>query len=281
MTIKSNILTLTFLFITNLLFSQSSYISIHAGYGWNASSGNIGGIENATYSANSNTLTDLSPVNEEQINISLGKGTSFGITGGYMLNSNIGAEIGISMLKGDVTSSKSTIVASSTIINYNNDISADMLRLNPSIVINAGLPQFNPFMKIGLIFGNGDISKKVTFLEGTHNYAMNYVYNGGWAVGTTASLGVVYTVDKQISCYCELAMINMSYAPTNGEITLDTENGVNNLPNMNINDKKILFKNSYTTQGQSTSTSEPSIGLSHQYPFGSLGLNIGVKYNLQ
>jgi hypothetical protein len=86
MTFKSNLLALTFLLFTNLLFSQSSYISIHAGYGWNASSGNISGIENATYSANSNTLTDLTPVNEEQINISLGKGSNFGLIAGYMLN---------------------------------------------------------------------------------------------------------------------------------------------------------------------------------------------------
>jgi Outer membrane protein beta-barrel domain len=280
MTFKSNLLALTFLLFSKCLFAQSSYISINAGYGWNASSGNISGIENATYSSNSNTLTDLTPINEEQINISLGKGSNFGLTAGYMLNTIIGAEIGISMLKGDVTSSKSTIVSNSTIINYNNDLSADMLRFNPSIVINAGMSQFNPYMKFGLIYGSGDITKKVSFLEGTHNYAMNYVYNGGWSVGTTASIGVLYTVDKQISCFCELTMINMSYAPTNGEITLDNENGVDNLPNMNINDKKIVFKDSYTTQGQSASTSEPSIGLSHRYPFGSLGLNIGLKYNL-
>ena len=279
MTINAKLLALTFLIISNLLFAQSSYISINGGYGWAASSGNIKGIENATYTSSSST--DLTPVNEEQINLSFGQGTSFGLSAGYMYNANIGAEIGISLLKGDNINSKSTVAGNAFIINLNNDISAEMMRISPSIIINAGMAQLNPYLKIGVIFGSGDITKKTSVLEGTHSYETSYRFNGGWAIGTTANFGVLYTLEKDISCFVELAMVNMSYAPTNGELTAKVENGVSILPSMTVNDRKIEYKDSYTSLGQNSSTSTPSVGLSQKFPFGSVGLNLGIKYNLQ
>jgi len=256
--------------ITNGLFAQGAYVSLNAGYGFGSSSGSL---QNETSGSNSTTY--------ENVNISLGKGLNFGGAYGYMFNKNVGAELGLSYLIGGTTSTKDA----STSLTDTYDYSASMLRFNPSIVIAAGLDGINPYAKFGAVIGTGSFnvnkSSSETYRSNTSVSKVTTKYNGGLALGVTASLGASYKINDKISLFGELALVSMSYAPTKGEITAYTEDGVDRLSGLKTSQKKFDFVNTYTRNSTVTpSDSQPSQSLKSKSPFGSFGLNIGLKYNL-
>ena len=70
----------------------------------------------------------------------------------------------------------------------------------------------------------------------------------------------------------------MSYAPTKGETTLATYNGIDELSTMTTNEKETEFVDSYTYNSASpTSDSQPDTDLKIRLPFGSFGINVGLK----
>jgi len=264
--------------IANGLYAQGAYVSLNAGYGLGSSSQSLANTTKT--SGSSSTITT-----EENVNLSLGKGLNFGGTFGYMLNKNIGAELGLSYLIGGTTTQKNASTGSST--NYystNTDYSASMLRINPSIVIASGLDGINPYAKFGAVIGTGsftaDVNESQTYSSKTSVFKQTTKYSGGLAVGVSASLGASFKLNDKISLFGELALISLSYAPTKGEITAYTENGADKLSSLTTNDKQTDFVDKTTTTSTATPDSQPNQQLKSKYPFGSFGLNIGLKYTL-
>lgn len=261
-------LTLSACLIANGLFAQGAYVSLNTGYGFGASSLSF---ENSTSGTNSTTY--------EQVDLSLGKGLNIGGAFGYMLNKNIGAELGLSYLLGGITTITHT--STSHVENYN--YSSNMLRINPSVVIASGLKGINPYAKFGFIIGVGSITDEYTdkTTPSSNVTARTMILNGGLALGLNASLGASFSVNDKISLFGELTMVNMSYGPTKGEITAYTYNGSDKLPSLTINDKQTDYVDTYTyTSSVSTPDSQPDKEIRQKYPFGSFGINVGVKYNL-
>ena len=254
---------------TTGMFARGEYIIINTGYGLSVSSQNIG---TSTYTNDgSNTTT----YNQEDF--SFGKGFNFGGAVGYMLNKNIGAELGFSYLSSDKTTFNSSSVNGTDVL----DLSSGMFRINPTIVIVSGMNGINPYAKFGVIIGSGFINEKDKYTT-TGNTSMSTLkLNGGNAVGVTAGLGVKYKLMGKISLFGELNMVNMSYAPTKGEITAYSLNGTDVLASLKTNQRLTNFLKSYTvTSNEPASDTEPGKSLLQKFPFGSFGLNIGVIYNL-
>ncbi|MGB0404315.1 MAG: hypothetical protein ACPGEG_09480, partial [Salibacteraceae bacterium] len=109
------------------VFSQGSYLNVNAGYNFKMGSSNIMGLYNYTETNSGST--------EEQVHSSLGKGLNLGVAFGYMFTENIGAEIGGSYLLGGKTKATDKYSDGST-TEY--EVSANMIRINPSVVISAG-----------------------------------------------------------------------------------------------------------------------------------------------
>jgi hypothetical protein len=255
--------------LTNNIYGQSKYLNINAGYGFKMSSGNVVDFYNSAGSINSYTA--------KQINLSLGKGINFGGAFGYMFNKNIGTELGFNYMLGDKSNaSPNSYFSNFDKIDYN--LYARMLRINPSIVIASGLNVINPYAKIGLIIGSGSVFKEEILNQGSNITINKIKMNGSLAIGGNAGLGVLCKLSKKMSCFGEINMVNLSYAPTKGKIEVATYNGIDVLSTKTTSEKEIEYVDSYTYfDSNPPALSEPSKGLKSKMPFGSVGITLGMR----
>jgi len=264
------------LFASNV-FSQGMYVRLNAGYGMGASSQNLEDFSNYTRAyRSSNGSYDYT---YEQVDISLGKGLNLGGALGYMFSSNFGAELGVSYLLGGKSTATETYNGSSSSDIYEYSISAKMFRINPSIILTTGSEGLSPYAKFGVIVGMGSIQMEYEYTDTEDGDVSieKLKLDGGIALGLSAALGVNYKLSESMSLFGEINMVNMSYAPTKGEVTEATYNGANELPDYTTNEKLTDFVDSYSYNSQDNqSENEPDKELKQKMPFGSFGLNLGL-----
>lgn len=258
-------------FISGNIFAQGAYVNVNAGYGFSTSSVNLYYFDFYNYSSSSNSYT------EEQICVSLGKGLNFGGTFGYMFNKNIGAELGISYLLGGKSEAKDDWSGGSATYT----LSSKMLRFSPSIIIAAGVEGVDPYARFGLIIGSGKVVYEYDETDDGDNTMMKLDLNGGIALGLNAGIGANFSISDNMSIFGEINMVNLSYAPKKGEVTEATFNGTDMLSDMTTHEKEIEFVDSYTYSYDSPpSDSEPAKELKQYLPFGSIGVNFGLRIDL-
>ena len=280
---KKNYFKILFLiFVINLLsapllFAQGAYLNINSGYATSMSSQNLSGFENSTYEFYSNSYS----LKHEQIIFSFGKGLNFGADFGYMFNKNLGAEIGVSYLIGGNTISTLTQPNNSTEIT----VSSKMLRINPSLVITSGFEKINPYAKFGLILGSGYVilssNQEISGFSGQQSNSESIKLSGAIAIGLTSGIGALYKINDKLSFFGELNMINLSYGPTKGIKTDFRIDGVDMLPSLTTRQKETEYLDSFTETSSNSNPqdSEPSKKLKQKLPFGSFGLNLGLRVN--
>ncbi len=261
---KSMLLVLAIFLLTTTLFAQGSYLNIHAGYGFKAGSA----------STSESTSSNSSQTNKH-VAFSFGKGLTMGAAFGHMFTKNIGAELGLSYLLGGKTEITDTYTRDS----YVSSISAKMLRINPSMIVSAGMENINPYAKFGLIIGKGSIKSEYTETYNGDAYFTKIKYNGGVAFGFSSAIGLMFRLGESLALITEVNMINLSYAPTKGEVTEATMNGVDQLPSMTTSQKEIKYVDKSVSTSSPT-TSIPTERVKSKYPFGSFGINIGLRINL-
>ncbi|MCH8555239.1 MAG: porin family protein [Schleiferiaceae bacterium] len=253
------------------LFGQKAYVSFTGGYGMSMSSQNLYNLGFYNYTSDNNSFT------EEQVYVSLGKGLNFGGALGYMFTKNISAELGFSYLMGGKSYAKDTYTDGIT----ENTISANMFRIMPSVVIFSGMEGINPYARFGMVIGTASTVFDVNSNVDNEIFDGRLVMNGGLAIGLNAGVGALYKLSDKISLFGELNMINLSHAPTKGEITKLNMNGTNLLPDMTTNEREIEFVDVVTIDYDTpTSDSEPNQALKQKLPFGSIGFNIGLRIDL-
>ena len=280
---KKNYFKMLFLiFVINLLsapllFAQGAYLNINSGYATSMSSQNLSGFENSTFEFYSNSYS----LKHEQIIFSFGKGLNFGADFGYMFNKNLGAEIGVSYLIGGNTISTLTQPNNSTEIT----VSSKMLRINPSLVITSGFEKINPYAKFGLILGSGYVilssNQEISGFSGQQSNSESIKLSGAIAIGLTSGIGALYKINDKLSFFGELNMINLSYGPTKGIKTDFRIDGVDMLPSLTTRQKETEYLDSFTETSSNSNPqdSEPSKKLKQKLPFGSFGLNLGLRVN--
>lgn len=250
------------------------YVGFQTGYAYKISTENL---------ANSFEMYNVSMENDdvhyESIYISHGQGFNIGGAAGYMFNKHIGAEIGISYLWGKTFEARNH----SELTNEKYTLSSNMLRLLPSIVLQIGLEKFNPYAKFGVVFGIGNVS--YTSEDYYVAQTTETKYYGGMAFGINAVIGTDFRLNDRFSLFGEINTMNMSYGPTKNEITEATENGQDILPNLRVYDKEVEYVDSYVKKPYNPNNPEPDYNQPRQemkfkLPFGSIGLNIGLKINL-
>ncbi len=249
---------------TNNLFAQGAYVNINTGYGLSMSTQNLYYFDFYNYTSGSNSST------YEQVNVSLGKGLNLGGAFGYLFNENIGVELGISYLLGGKSNAKDKYSDGST--DYT--LSSRMLRVNPSLVIASGFENINPYAKFGLIIGSGSIMYEYIDNDEGDIDVLKMKLNGGIALGLSSGIGAMFHLSDNMSFFGELNMVNLSYAPTKGKVTEATSNGADELPDMTTREKEIEFVDSYTDNSHD---SQPRKELKQKLPFGSFGVNIGLR----
>jgi hypothetical protein len=256
--------------ITNTVSAQSFYTSINAGYGFMVSGMNGYGADMF------NKKTDEKGRYREAIDFSLGEGIYFGLDLGYKITEHIGAEIGLSYLKGEIYNFETSDLET---VFDERSIRGEIYRINPSLVISATEAMFTPFAKFGVVFGFGTINH--TYKAGTNE--QDFKASEGMSIGVSGALGVEFKFLDNFSCFIQANSINMSYFPEKGEVTKWIENGKDVLAEKSVSEKQVKFTNKiYEDQigpdpNPNQDPNQPREGLGTSYPFESFGINLGVK----
>jgi opacity protein-like surface antigen len=252
---------------------KGAYVGVNVGYSAAAGAANLEDLFN---SSNPTTSNDY-----ENIKFSFGKGVNAGLSFGYMFNENIGAELGVQYLIGDKTKYSRAINSGFIIFNTSGDMSAKMIQIKPSIVLATTIKNTTPYAKFGMVIGSGKITSNAnTPLSPNISYAETRELKGGMAVGFTAAMGLNFSVSKNLFISGELNMINMQYSPKKSILTKYTENGVDRLSSLPVSAKEVEFVKKYSYNYLTpTVTTSPSQSPSYTTPFGSIGINLGLKYN--
>lgn len=258
--------------ISKNLFTQRLYFDINSGYSLGMNKDN------------------LSFENYQIVEGSLGKGLNYSASIGYMFKKNIGIEIAGSYLSGAINEEQtensdviSTTLANGTIVSYvyntyfSARINSTMYSLKPSIILASGFEKIDPYVKLGVIIGKPviEINQESRYSDTIIRKEILY---GDIAFGLTAAVGTDFNINKTISLFAEINMINLSYSPAKGKLLEYYINGEDMLPITPTHYKRTEYLDSYTDYG-TWINDEPRQTLKQKELFNSVGLNIGVKIN--
>ncbi len=254
---------------------KGAYVGVNVGYNAGAGNANVDFLD-VMNSTNTSTIDE-----SENIKFSFGKGINAGVSFGYMFNENIGAELGVQYLIGGKTKYTQTNTGGFGSSTSNADVSAKMIQINPSIVLATTIKNTTPYAKLGMVIGSGKITSNVNSTS-TPSFTSSQTseLKGGMALGFTAAMGLNFSVTNNLSISGEINMVNMQYSPKKGTVTKYTENGVDKLPSWTVRDKEFEFNKKYSRNPSTpTPTTSPSQTNAFSTPFGSIGINVGLKYN--
>lgn len=270
------------LLITNLKAEKKLYLGFGTSYHFSAAQNWIG---NSNYTSSNGQVTTKRNKGEG----SLGRGVQLDGFAGYRLNNNLSLELGLAYLYGfkneSVYSSSNT-----TYSNYYKDqMQAQSLRLLPGLKFSSGEGQLKPYARAGILLGL--ISKLESNSESNSQYfgsfpsssseETTFEASGGLSLGFAGSLGLDIKLSESVNFFSEIQMISHSWAPKKGVYTKYTEDGVDVLPNMSINEKETEFVDEYSYDSNAPSDpNQPEKELKMFLPFSSVGLRVGLSFTL-
>jgi outer membrane protein W len=264
---------------SNAQIKKGAYGSLSVGYNAAAGASNVSGdlaLNNRTTTSTGTSSTSTT----ESVKYSFGTGINAGLQFGYMINDNIGVELGVSYLLGGKTTAVETSTGGFGSGTQTTDVSAKMLQINPSVVFATSINKMSPYAKLGLVIGSGTITQNENSVSGVNNSVAKAEYKGGIALGFSSALGVNFAINDKLSLNTELSLINMQYSPTKASLTVATSNGVDQLPSYTVRDREVEFSKSITTgSGTTSSNTVPRQATSFATPFGSIGINVGIRYS--
>jgi hypothetical protein len=253
-----------------LTFAQDAYVKIGGGYNFG-----IGYI-----SGTSQTNSGI-----ELVKINYGKGINLNVACGRMFTSNLGLEVSASYLLGKKNKQETTqgqIVGNGYV---EDRIEAEsysrMLFVEPAFIVSAGRSGINPYAKVGPILGFGKIHEQIVdhssgYFNGTTEIHLEL--KGGVAIGAKAAAGLDFNASSKMSFFAEVAFNSLAYSPTHGEVTEYIEDGNDRTSSMSTSGREVEYENELSNQ--STSRDEPTKLLKSNHPFSSVGINLGLKFNL-
>lgn len=271
--------------ISASLGAQGLYVKLNVGYGAPAATQN-----NEEF--NNRTITDIGgdywDETVERVNFSLGQGINLGGNVGWMFNSNFGIDLGLSYLVGSkIETTDSRLVDSwyYSTTDIKRSLSASMFRFSPSFILVADMLKINPYARFGVVIGKGKVTMESSedyFYQDSdfineYSETRTMELSDGLSVGLSAGVGALYTVAGSITVFGELSMINMTYAPEKGNLVKYTYNGENLLSDLPRYEKEILYVDKIDGFDQEPQGDEPRKELKTSMPFGSFGLNFGVR----
>lgn len=231
----------------------------------------------------------------KSLNGTLGGGVKYNLTGGYMFNQFIGAELGFNYFSGsDKTIGKLTSpgVQSEEIARIRG------LDVVPAIYLTPGFAKLNPYARIGAIMtaaGKLDIETNVNQTngggEGTDiRVRAKSEVESKFSVGFVGALGVTYPIGPKMQVFGEVEFKNFSIKSKSAEIVEYETTAVTNgqavlvpgqqLADLPVYEKKFIFEDNFS---QSTTT-PPDENQPRKIPTqfvntGGIGVNVGIRYS--
>jgi len=239
--------------------------------------------------------TDGSTIHVKALNGTLGGGFKFNVTGGYMFNNYIGAELGVNYFYG----SKETIgkFTSPQLISEEKAYIRGV-DLMPAVYLTPNFKKLNPYARIGLVMtgaGKLTIDTNVTQIDGG-GQGTDIVVNAKtevkskFSTGFGAAAGLTYPIGDKLSLFGEFEFRNFSIksksasikeyetrAVTGGQSQLVPGQQLTDLP---VSEKEFIFTDDYNLSATSpVPENEPRKIPTQFINTSGAGINIGVKYS--
>ena len=257
------------LLLSMIAFSQKITTSFSVGYG--------GGLAKQDFDF-SRTRTASTDVRQNE-QYSLGKGLQVNGSIGFILSENLEAELAIGYLMGGKTQaidldSRDPLA----IVKDEHTISGKMLSFAPGFVFRSNpMGSLQPYGKLAVVLASPTIKEDFYSSDAGNlsTFQATWKYNGGMATGFSGAAGVTFKMGK-INLFSELFITSLAYSPKKGEMTVLTINGVDNLANLNVIDKQVIFV-STLDRNANIPNSSPDQVLKTYSPFSNSGLRVGVQ----
>ena len=269
-----------FLFSIGLLLATfvaygQLYFDLNAGYGLPVyNRGIIGEYDDDCIFLSNQTITEQSS-KSEIIYKTFGQGYYFNLSVGKYFTNNFSVDINA----GYALSSK---IKSSYIETYEdwNDKNYDVLKLSqfyikPMITFHiTSKTKTSPFLSIGPIFSMPKMIWTDTWTDGNDTEIAEWVYAGNIALGLASKLGLEYKLNDKLLLIFSAEDIHMSYLPKKATLVKYTENGKNQLNNLEPSEKEIIFVKQLPNK---QSENEPYKTYGYHYPLSTIAFNIGLR----
>jgi hypothetical protein len=287
-----NFLTSVVLFtlFSGAAIAQSIYVRGGTGYG----------LPTATSSIGQNLLRTVSDIGASTVNTystegvigSYGAGINFNIALGYKFNENFIFELNTQYLISNKYKTSDnysyTGLSYSYVDNDNISTSAKGIFFNPSFIFSAGFGKAAPYGRFGLVAGKPKVSGKELIYyngDGIDSSEVNWEYTKGIAFGFQGAIGMNWKLTEKLDFYTEMNFISMTYYAGEYNLTksISTDfNGVpnNDLPNMSLSQKQIIFKKKFDPSTVNSDFNQPHIALRESIPFSSVSLQAGLRFVL-
>lgn len=281
--------------------SQGFYFRVGTGYSFesgktefnNADPNGLTGIEQST---DVTISPDGAEVNVKSLTGTAGAGIKANVTGGYMFNPYIGAELGVSYFHGD-----KTMIGRlrGPMANSEENTYLRGLDVAPGVFLTPNFQTVNPYARMGLII---PVAGKLTI------ETMARQKDGGGAgtdlmveaksevtsrfsVGYFGAVGIDFPVTEYLSIFAEVEIKNLSIKSKSAEIVEYATSAITNgesqlvpgqqLADLPVYEKKFDFTDEYV---QSTTTA-PDQNSPRQIPTqfvnaSGTGINVGIRFAL-
>jgi hypothetical protein len=248
---------LCFIFGARNGWAQDVYIAANAGYSLGAVTQLIGTNENIT------DRTDAI----EGVYGSYGEGFKFGVSGGYMFNDNVGAELGFSYWLGRTMEYTFIMSTGSGVTKC----SGSGFVAVPSIMVSTNMKTVTPYARFGVVLGMLKVNQNGRNEDSGHFTEYTDEETGRLAFGFAGALGVVVPAGGMLDFFAETVLYSLSYSPGQVKPTRYTIDGVD----QPLNPPEVYeYRDSYKpTEGS-------KYLLSVRRAFSSIGIVAGVRIKL-
>lgn len=190
---------------------------------------------------------------------SYGKGLTFGLNTGHMVNENIGLDLGIWYVSG---STYEFTYYNGPNSNSDQLVSGHTLRIMPCVKVTGGKLN-KPYAKFGFILGIAtELNNDETFTSGGGNIDYNnYEFKSGSATGWAGAFGIDFSQNQTTSIFLEINFCHQIFKPG-----LETINSASQAPQtFNLVDEP--------------NPSDPNQKLRPAFPFSTVGITAGVRFS--
>ena len=271
-----NLFILIYFFICSAIYAQKPYLELGGGYNLGSGKMNLGEV----YSS-SNGIGSI-----QRVNGSYGEGFHIGGAIGYNINKNLAIETALNLIDG--RSFKSSFYSSYTngmglIINkYELESRSEFIQIIPSLMVHFGWSKFDPFAKVGLILGTGTVFYSYLEQDSYNDIESYYELSKGLGIGYKTSIGTFYHFNQWFSCFAEFTVLNINFSPNKGKLTSYKENGIEQIETMDVNEREVEYEDVYDfNYNANHNQDEPSKEIKQTLPFGSAGLQLGMRFQIK
>lgn len=282
---KKTAVVLLFTLFSGVIMSQSIYFRAGTGYGLPIATAPIG--QNQARSEISNNTGNTVPNTIEGVNASYGSGMDFNFALGYKINENFMFDLNFQYLIGRKYKTSDTYYYSSGSFienDYDNTTTSSKgFFINPSIIFSAGFGKAAPYGRFGLFTGSPTVTGERSDYyngDGISTNQSRWEYTKAMAIGFQGAVGMNWKITEKMDFFTELNFISMTYYAGQYELTQNISNGTDNLANMPISQKIIVFKKKFDLAKVNNDPSKPSTSLRESTPFSSISLQVGIRFAL-